>query len=696
MSVPEPSPAVDPEIQAEREHLAASRGALRRMRDDVLATETPTVFGDWVSTQVLQQARALRAEALEDIPDTPLFFGRLDFEPGTVFEDGQEGVEAPASDGVDRLHIGRRHVHDEHGRAMVLDWRAPISVAFYRATPQNPMNLRSRRRYGFDGNAQLTAFEDESLTDGFPEFSQLGGELLTAEIERPRTGPMRDIVATIQPEQDDLVRAELDTTLCVQGAPGTGKTAVGLHRIAYLLYTERKRLSRSGVAIVGPNRSFLSYIRNVLPALGEVDVTQTTVRELLETVPVRRTDEADTARVKGDARMAEVIRRDLWSRLREPDATLVVQRGSRRWRLYPDELAALLDELRERGVSYGSGRDLLAHRIAHTILSQMEAAGEACDDRTHDQVRRTPAVKAAVTAVWPKADPVKLVLGLLTDADRLARAADGILSPEEQAAVMLPGRPRGPKSAKWSEADLALIDEAAALIERPETIGHLVVDEAQDLSPMQCRALGRRAASGSATVLGDIAQGTSPSATGDWPTLLHHLGKPDARLAVLDRGYRVPAQIIDFAARLLPAIAPGLGAPVAVRRSPGSLRVSPATAASYGATVVDACRAALKGEGSVGLIAADADITDLHRMLTAAGLDSDVLGETDDALEANRLVCVPASLAKGLEFDAVVTAEPSRIVAAEPRGLHRLYVVLTRAVSALHVVHADPLPEPLR
>ncbi|MFC3999847.1 HelD family protein [Nocardiopsis sediminis] len=693
MPVPEPSPALDPEIAAERAHLTASRDALRRMRDDVLATETPEVYGDWVSTQALKQARALRAEALADLPDTPLFFGRLDFAAGTVFEG--EGESGDTGGAADRVHIGRRHVHDEHGRAMVLDWRAPISVAFYRASPADPMGVRVRRRYGFGNAAELTAFEDEDIAGGdvLPAAAALGGHLLTAEIERPRTGPMRDIVATIQPEQDDLVRAPLTTTLCVQGAPGTGKTAVGLHRIAFLLYTERKRLGRSGVAIVGPNRSFLSYIRNVLPALGEIDVAQTTLRELLETVPVRAADDPATARLKGDARMAEVIRRDLWSLPRPATETLVVQRGSRRYRLYPEDLAGLLAELRERGVPYGAGRDLLAHRIAHTVLSLMEAAGEACDDRTHDQVRRTREVRAAVTAMWPKADPVRLLLGLLTDPGRLARAADGLLTPEEQAMVLLPGRPRGPKSARWSEADLALIDEAAGLIERPESLGHIVIDEAQDLSPMQARALGRRAAGGSCTVLGDIAQGTAPNAADDWDTLLHHLGKPDGRLAVLDRGYRVPAQIIDFAARLLPRIAPGLGAPVAIRRSPGSLHIAAARAGGLAEAVVGACRTALAGEGSVGLIAADTDLPALHAAVTAAGLAAGILGAADDALEAERLVCVPASLAKGLEFDAVVTAEPARIVAAEPRGLHRLYVVLTRAVSTLHVVHTEPLPD---
>ncbi|PSK98503.1 DNA helicase IV [Murinocardiopsis flavida] len=692
-----PDTPADPEIRAERAHLAASREALRRMRDEVLATETALgdAVADKFTNEVLRRARRTRAEQLAALPDVPLFFGRLDFEPGTVFEDGAEtGPDTDTGGDADRVHIGRRHVHDDQGRAMVLDWRAPVSVAFYRASPASPMGVRSRRRYGFDGGARLTAYEDEPVAEPAP--AGVAGGLLAAEIERPRSGPMRDIVATIQPEQDDLVRAPLERTVCVQGAPGTGKTAVGLHRVAYLLYSERARLSRSGVVVIGPNRSFLSYIANVLPALGEVQVGQATVEELLGRVPVRGTDPPETARIKGDARMAEVIRRDLWSLPVEPAETLVVQRGARRWRLYPEELAGLLAELRQRGVSYGAGREMLAHRIAHEVLTRMEAAGEVCDDRTHTQVRRTREVKAAVAAMWPKADPVKLVWGLLGDAHRLARAAEGVLDADEQAAVAWGRRPRGVRSAPWSVADLALIDEAADLIERQSGLGHVVVDEAQDLSPMQCRAIGRRAGSGSCTVLGDVAQGTSPGAASDWTAVLGHLGKPEGVVAVLERGYRVPAQVIEFAARLLPVIAPGLGAPVAVRRAAGSLRVSAVGAEAFAASVAEACAEALDGEGSVGLIAADGDIAGLHAELAGAGFAVGVLGGDGAALGADRLVCVPASLAKGLEFDAVVVAEPARIAAAEPRGLHRLYVVLTRAVSVLHVVHAEPLPDPLR
>ncbi|MFW6638821.1 HelD family protein [Nocardiopsis algeriensis] len=703
---------VDPDLQAERDRLAAAHAALRRMREQVESTELQIgdVVNDKVANAALRRGRARRLAALADVPGAPLFFGRLDFEPGTVFLDGPEDAAPDPGAGPDRVHIGRRHVHDAEGRPLVLDWRAPLSAAYYRASPGDRMGVRLRRRYGFTTTAPerggepetvLTAFEDEVLTE--PGGAAAGG-LLAAEIERPRTGPMRDIVATIQPEQDSLVRAPLGTTLCVQGAPGTGKTAVGLHRVAFLLYTERERLSRSGVAVVGPNRSFLSYIRGVLPALGEVDVSRTTVTEMLTAgLPersrpaegwIRRTEEPAAARVKGDARMAEVIRRDLWSHLREPQEAVVVRRGSRRLRLWPEDLRPLLDELAGRGVAYGSGRELLSHRIAHAVLSLLEAEGEVCDDRTHQQVRRDPAVRRAVTELWPKADPLKLVLGLLTDPERLARAADGLLTPQEQEAVLLPGRPRGPRSARWSAEDLVLVDEAASLIERPAGLGHVVVDEAQDLSPMQCRAVGRRCVSGSLTVLGDIAQGTGPSAVRDWSALLEHLGKPDGQLSVLTRGYRVPAQILDFAARLLPRIAPGLAAPVAVRRAPGSLRVTPAPEGGLADAVAEACRDALRGEGSVGLVAADSQLPALCEALADRGLEAPLL-EEGTGPDAGRLMAVPAGLAKGLEFDTVVAVEPAAVAEAEERGLHRLYVVLTRAVGSLHVVHERPLPEAL-
>src|SRR6516225_2965519 len=334
------------------------------------------------------------------------------------------------------LHIGRRHVHDQDGTPVVIDWRAPVSRPFYRASQADPQGLVLRRRFGFAGG-ELTAYEDELFGDGGAWTAATvrsdeikTSKLLVAEIERPRSGPMRDIVATIQPEQDDIVRAGVGQTVCVQGAPGTGKTAVGLHRVAYLLYAYREQVRRRGVVMVGPNRAFLSYIRNVLPALGELDVTQTTVGELVASagpVPVRGSDSAEAAIVKGDARMAEVLSRALWASVRRPAEAVVLARGSRRWRVAAWEIEELVHELRHRGVRYGAARELLEHRIAHVILTRMEAAGEACDDRTHEAVRRSRPVRAAVDAIWPKADPVRLVFGLLSSAAALAAAAEGLL-----------------------------------------------------------------------------------------------------------------------------------------------------------------------------------------------------------------------------------------------------------------------------
>src|SRR5262245_39052566 len=237
------------------------------MYTDVINTETPEFVSGtdevWFN-QMYRLARARRREDLVDLPEVPLFFGRLDYEAGLIHDEGQHTGDA------DRVYIGRRHVRDAEGTPLVVDWRAPVSVPFYRATHEDRSGVILRRRYGFSDAAQLTAYEDERLTDGAD-----GGPsaLVTAEIERPRSGPMRDIVATIQPDQDELVRAPLQPSICVQGAPGTGKTAVGLHRLAYLLYAEPARLA-SGVIVVGPNRSFLAYIRHVLPALGEVSVLQ--------------------------------------------------------------------------------------------------------------------------------------------------------------------------------------------------------------------------------------------------------------------------------------------------------------------------------------------------------------------------------------------------------------------------------------
>ncbi|MFC8206822.1 HelD family protein [[Kitasatospora] papulosa] len=672
----------------ERDHLAASRAALRAMREDVQALDIRDVTANWVNAAVLQAQIDDRIKALADLSHTPLFFGRLDY-LHAVGAEKTEGAEG------EQFYIGRRHVHDAHGDPMVIDWRAPVSQPFYQASRNTPLDVDRRRRFGYTGG-ELTAYEDERLSD--PAEEERTSKLLQAEIERPRVGPMRDIVATIQPEQDEIVRSGLGGTVCVQGGPGTGKTAVGLHRVAYLLYAHRERLARTGTLVVGPNRSFLHYIEQVLPALGELEVQQATVEDLVAArVEVRGTDESAAAVIKGDARMADVLRRAIRSHVTPPAEPVVVVRGSRRWRVPAYAVEEMVSELLARDMRYGAAHEALPQRIAHAVLVQMEAAGEAPDDRVQNAVARNPAVKAAVKAIWPAVDPAKLVLRLLTDADFLAAHADGVLTDEEQKHVLMARPARSVKAAMWTAADAVLIDEAADLVARTHSLGHVVIDEAQDLSPMQYRAVGRRCSTGSATVLGDLAQGTTPWSTRSWEQALFHLGKPDAVVEELTAGFRVPREVIAYASRLLPAISPGLAPVESVRETPGSLVVREVAAAEeLDAAVVAACEESLRQEGSIGLIAADARIPALSAALAAAG--HSCLSPGEETTAQSRLTLVPASLAKGLEYDYVVLDEPAAVVDGEPderTGLRRLYVALTRAVSGLVVLHASPLPEQL-
>ncbi|MFE2040805.1 HelD family protein [Streptomyces sp. NPDC059477] len=696
------TPALDPAgpLSRERSHLASSRAALRAMREDAEALDIRDVAANWVSAEALAHQIELRVKALADLAGTPLFFGRLDYlhTPGAERAEGADG---------ERFYIGRRHVHNAEGDPMVIDWRAPVSQPFYRASKQDPMDIALRRRFGFTGG-DLTAYEDERLSDPVdPAEASRTSRLLQREIERPRVGPMRDIVATIQPEQDGIVRSGLSGTVCVQGGPGTGKTAVGLHRVAYLLYAHRERLARTGTLVIGPNRSFLHYIEQVLPALGELSVRQATVDDLVARVEVCGTDDAAAAVVKGDARMAEVLRRALYAQVSMPVEPVVVVRGSRRWRVAAYELEEIVRELLDRDIRYGAARDALPQRIAHAVLVQMERSGEAPDDRVQDAVARNSAVKAAVKAVWPAVEPAKLVLRLLTDAEFLAEHAEGVLSADEQKTILW-GKPvRSVKAAKWSAADAVLVDEASDLVERTHSLGHVVLDEAQDLSPMQYRAVGRRCTTGSATVLGDLAQGTTPWATPSWEEALGHLGKGDAVVEELTAGFRVPTDVIAYASRLLPYIAPGLAPVASVRESPGVFEVREVSAGATAATgagevsgtagVVGAVREALAREGSIGLIAADARVPVLAEALGAAGIG--YLDPGAETTRETRLTLVPASLAKGLEYDYVVLDEPGAVVEGEPderTGLRRLYVALTRAVSGLTVTHSGVLPWQLR
>ncbi|WP_433379856.1 HelD family protein [Streptosporangium sp. CA-115845] len=661
-------------LDDERAYLRECRAAIRRMAEgarlNVVIGER--VAGDRYSAERLGYDLRSLAKELDEQPDGPPFFGRLDFGPGSAEHHGQ------------RYYIGRRHVSGGPGRApMVIDWRAPVSATFYRASARDPRGVSVRRRFGWSREpVALTGFEDEHLEAG--QDLGVASRIVAAEIERPRVGPMRDIVATIQPEQDELVRAGLEGSICVQGAPGTGKTAVGLHRAAYLLYTHRQRLARGGVLILGPNQAFLGYVSAVLPALGEVDVEQTTVDRLLARGPLQGDDGEAAAAVKHDVRMAEVLRRALYRRVTAPPGPITVPDGSYRWRVGQEEFGAIVTAALREATPYGVGRERVLSRIVAVLLRRAEARGRSASAAWRRGMTR--ALSAHVDAVWPATQPEEVLAELLGDPASLAGAADGILTPGEQSAILWARPPRSFRSARWSAADAVLLDEVSGLLERPRGYGHIVVDEAQDLSAMQCRAVARRSEHGSITVLGDLAQGTTPWAARGWREHLSHLGKPEAELIALTTGFRVPAAVVTLANRLLEVLTVDVPRTRSFRAD-GRLRIRETS--DLGPATVAAVRDALGHEGSIALIAADATLGPLAATLRAEGIEVATL---DDIASAARVTAVPAAMAKGLEYDHVVVAEPAEIVEAEPRGLNRLYVVLTRAVSRLDVLHTRPLP----
>ncbi|GAA1656489.1 HelD family protein [Actinoplanes couchii] len=709
------------------------------------------IAGDRYTAETLGRMLKSHAKELASSPEAPPYFGRMD-------HDGHQ------------YYIGRRRITDATGTALVIDWRAPVSSRFYRAGARDRLGVTARRRYGwilplpttptgstppatptgsalpampsgslppatltgsalsatptgFALSATLTGFEDEDLLSfGEP------GRLLAEEIERPRVGPMRDIVATIQPDQDELVRTSLNRSLCVQGGPGTGKTAVGLHRAAYLLYTYREQLKRNGVLIIGPNPAFLNYIAAVLPALGELDVRQRTLTGLLGTP--RAPDDPAADLIKHDPRMAAVLARAVRATVRPPTGDLVVPDGSVRLRIPESDLIRMVDKIRSEDPLHGLGRERLRARVTALLARRIESRGESTGYAWTQRISRCAPVRALLDQAWPKICPADLLADLLSDTTTLATAAAGILTPAEQVTIRHRRRSR-----RWSAADLVLLDEIAGLLDHPEPFGHIVVDEAQDLSPMECRVIARRSRHGSLTILGDLAQGTTPWAARDWPAHLSHLGHPEAPTIALTRGFRVPAEVLNYANRLLPSL--GVRVPETTSfRTDGSLTIDAHP------DVPAAVRSALTHEGSIAVIATAPRLQTVITELTAAGLQPAITEPTatgpqppntkptatgpqpvsagltaadpqpantepnaaglapvtldpgpDPSPVAPRVTALPAHLAKGLEFDHVIVVNPQEITEAEPRGLNRLYVVLTRAVSRLDVLTGVSPPE---
>jgi len=669
------APLPDPELRAEQEYLdhaltslSAMRSRAKRLLSDLIAAGNPDL--DYVA------ALSRRVALLADSP-RPLLFGRIDEEVGPTW------------------HIGRRHVEDTRSDPVVVDWRAPVAVPFYRASAKEALGLARRRQIMVDRGA-VVAVADDLFGMGEDDAGTTrlrGGDALLAELERARTGEMLDIVATIQAEQDEIIRAPLDQLLTVQGGPGTGKTAVGLHRAAFLLYNH-PALSREGVLVLGPSRAFLRYVAQVLPSLGEEAVVQTTVADLAPKARARVVEPMDVRRVKGDARMAEVLRRALEGRRRPLADDVSLRVRFARATLPADRVNELMASIVARPAPYKAGRLALRSRLVSEARRAFRASARLGADEPwfEGELTSTDEFTALLDTLWPTISPTALVRDLLSSRTQLERSSDGLLSGEERELV-LRARDATVAATAWSTDDLALLDEAAFLVGgRTRTYGHIVVDEAQDLTPMQFRMVARRAPSGSITVLGDLAQATGPWSYADWSEVRAHLpasGRPHHDELTL--GYRAPGRVLEFASRLLPVAAPGIGPTSSIRAG----RSDPAVRAVAPDELVAAALAEAKllaaEHALVALIAPD----DLVPALTRAARRDEAVGQLERDAMTRPVTIVPAPAAKGLEFDAVVVVEPALISGDDRRGLRVLYVAMTRPIQHLSVLHALPLPDAL-
>jgi DNA helicase IV len=669
-----PSPPPDPELVAEQAHLdhairslAAMRRRAERLLRDLIAAGTPDL--DYVA------ALSRRVSLLADSP-RPLLFGRIDEEEGPAW------------------HIGRRHVEDERSDPVVVDWRAPVAVPFYRARPKDALGLARRRQIMVDRSTVVAVADD--LFGGGDETGATrlrGGDALLAELERARTGEMLDIVATIQAEQDEIIRAPVDQLLTVQGGPGTGKTAVGLHRAAFLLYNHPS-LSSDGVLVLGPSRAFLRYIAQVLPSLGEEAVVQTTIADIAPKAKVRVQDPMEVRRIKGDARMAELLRRTLKGRRRvlEDDVSLRVRFA--RATLSAERVNDLVTSIAARPGPYKAGRLALRARLVSEARRVFRSSARLGADEAWFEGELTSSEEfvTLIETLWPAVSPTALVRDLLSSRSQLQQHAVELFSDAEWRLLL---RPRGAtvSATTWSIDDLALLDEATFLTGgRSRTYGHIVVDEAQDLTPMQFRMIARRAPSGSITVLGDLAQATGPWTYADWGEIRTHLPvTAPPHHDELTLGYRAPGRVLDFASRLLPVAAPGVSPTSSIRpgRTEPVLRsVEPDALAT--ASITEA-HSLSQEHGLVAVVVPEELVPEFTRL---ARRDGEV-GILDRDAMSRPITIVPAPMAKGLEFDAVVVVEPSAIAGGDRRGLRLLYVALTRPIQHLSVVHARPVPAPL-
>jgi DNA helicase IV len=505
---------------------------------------------------------------------------------------------------------------------------------------------------------------------------------------------MLDIVATIQAEQDEIIRAPLDLLLTVQGGPGTGKTAVGLHRAAFLLYNH-PNLGREGVLVLGPSRAFLRYIAQVLPSLGEEAVVQTTIADIAPKAKVRVHEPMEVRRLKGDPRMATLLLRALEGRRRslEDDVTLRVRFA--RATIGATRVNDLVTSIVARPAPYKSGRLALRARLVSEARRAFRSSGRLGADEPwfEGELVATDEFTSLLDTLWPSVSPSALVRDLLSSRVQLERFGTGLFS-DDELERLLRAREARASSTAWSADDLALLDEAAYLTGgRTRTYGHIVVDEAQDLTPMQFRMIARRAPSGSVTVLGDLAQATGPWTYADWAEVRELLTTKVARPHhdELTLGYRAPARVLDFASQLLPVAAPGVSPTSSIRSGRTDPTIRSVPLQEVPAAALAEALALSADHALVAVLAPEDLVPELVRLARRR----DEVGLLERDAMTRPVTIVPAPAAKGLEFDAVVVVEPAEIAGGDSRGLRLLYVALTRPIQHLSIIHGLPLPTPL-
>ncbi len=691
-----------PELAAEQAHVDRAYRRLDESREEAKRLREIVEVGSGGTNQARYEREVITDQIVNrltqlDIGERSICFGRID---------------QSEDEGGGSYHIGRVAVADSDHEPLIVDWRAPVAEAFFRATGVKPHGL-VRRRHFISRGRELLGLEDEFFGDaaGNTVASVNGRQLqgqgaLVAALETGRTGHLGDIVGTIQAEQDEIIRAPIAGVLVVQGGPGTGKTVVALHRAAYLLYEHRFPLEGQGVLVVGPNRLFLGYIEQVLPSLGEAGVEMAVLADLVPRVRVTGRDPIDAARIKGDLRMVGVVRRAVADRQRSLRSDLVLGMGIRKVRLRSAESERIVAEAKRRFRTHNGARKFVVSQVYEAIAATHPDGTDAATVK--DQLGNDHDLRAALNWMWPVLTPASLLHDLYGSKALLRSAGRGSkkngLSDAEQADLFRPWQPEmDHRAVIWTVDDVPVLDEALELLgPRPKsddddearTYGHIVVDEAQDLSPMQLRMLTRRSLNGSMTVVGDIAQSTGAWAHADWSEVLDHL--PDrrpARRAELTVGYRIPGPSMALAARVLKVAAPELSAPQAVRQDGDDPRF---VAAASGTSLVDAVidtavseRDAL-GSGNVAVIVPPSSYTDLIERFEARGVGIGLA--IRDGLD-HPITVVPVGVVKGLEVDVAIVVEPQAILDEEPQGARSLYVALTRATKRLAVVHEQPLPD---